>query len=209
MITANDLSPSVPRRGNKLSQRLGEFWLRRLGWTVTGTFPDAAKAVFIGAPHTSNRDAIISAAVILALRLNIRIMAKSQLFKWPAGPVFRWMGLMPVFRHKSQGLIEQSANYLKQVDNFYLGIAPEGTRHQSPEFKRGFYLIAVQAEVPIIPFMLDYENKELRFTPAFYPTGDMTTDINTIIERYRGVIGANPKRMSAPLKAMLPKINQQ
>ena len=205
MITAKDLSPNVPRRGTAFSQRLGELWLRLLGWKVTGEFPDVPKAGFIGAPHTSNRDGIVAAAVILSLRLKIRIMAKAELFKGPMGPFFRWLGVMPVFRSKSQGLVEQSANYLKQAENFYLGIAPEGTRHGSPEFKRGFYLIAVKAGVPIIPFMLDFGNKELRITPAFYPTGDMAADMAAIIERYRGVVGANPDRMSAPLKAMLPK----
>jgi 1-acyl-sn-glycerol-3-phosphate acyltransferase len=205
MITAKDLSPNVPRRGTAFSQRVGELWLRLLGWKVTGEFPSVPKAVFIGAPHTSNRDGIVAAAVILSLRLKIRIMAKAELFKGPMAPFFRWLGVMPVYRSKSQGLVEQSANYLKQAENFYLGIAPEGTRHGSPEFKRGFYLIAVKAGVPIIPFILDFGNKELRLTPAFYPTGDMAADIATIIERYRGVIGANPDRMSAPLKAMLPK----
>lgn len=205
MITAKDLSPNVPRRGTAFSQRLGEFWLRRLGWTIIGEFPDAPKAVIIGAPHTSNRDGIVAAAVILSLRLKIRIMAKAELFKGPMAPFFRWLGVMPVYRSKSQGLVEQSVSYLKQVENFYLGIAPEGTRHNSPEFKRGFYLIAEKAGVPIIPVSLDFVRKEMRFTPAFYPTGDMAADMAAIIARYRGVIGANPERMSAPLKAMLPK----
>ncbi len=205
MIKAEDLSPNVPRRGNAFTQQLGEFWLRRMGWQVTGVFPDVPKAVFIGAPHTSNRDGLVAAATILALRLNIRVMAKAELFKGPMAPFFRWLGVMPVFRSKSQGLVEQSASYLKQVDNFYLGIAPEGTRHGSPEFKRGFYLIALKAGVPIIPFILDFGRKELRVTPAFYPSGDMAADMEAIIERYRGAIGANPDRMSAPLKAMLPQ----
>jgi 1-acyl-sn-glycerol-3-phosphate acyltransferase len=193
MIKAENLGKQVPRRGNAFTQRLGEFWLQSIGWKVVGVPPEAAYAVLIGAPHTSNKDGFLSAAVALALRLDVRVMAKAELFKGPLAYFFRWMGVIPVYRDKPGGLVEQSVAYLREDQPFYLGISPEGTRHCAKEFKRGFYIIAQKAQVPIIPFAMDYENKEIRLTHAIFPTGDMDA-----------VIGADISKMSLPLKAMLP-----
>lgn len=198
--TAADLGPLVPRRGTPFTQRLGELWLKALGWKVTGSLPDVPKAVFIGAPHTSNRDGIVAAAVILAMRFRITVMAKAELFKGPFGPFFRWLGVMPIYRSQSSGLVEQCAEQLRQADQMYLGVAPEGTRHAAKAWKSGFYHIAMAANVPIIAFILDFGNKELRFTPVFHPTGDLEKDMAELMSRYKGVVPADPSRLSHPLR---------
>ncbi|MEL0027685.1 MAG: hypothetical protein VW625_03325, partial [Perlucidibaca sp.] len=54
--------------------------------------------------------------------------------------------------------------------------------------------------VPIIPFILDFGRKELRITPAFYPTGDQETDMAALISIYKGIIPADPSRLSRPLR---------
>ncbi len=52
------LGAGMPRRGNTLSQRFSTFLLWLTGWKVRGILPDK-KAVVIGAPHTSNYDAVV------------------------------------------------------------------------------------------------------------------------------------------------------
>lgn len=205
LITAENLGPLVPRRGTPFSQRLGETWLRLIGWKITGTPPTAAKAMFIGAPHTSNRDGFVAAAVILALRLQITVMAKAELFKGPLGTFFRWAGVMPVYRTTSRGgQVEQVIERFEQSERIYIGIAPEGTRHASPKWKTGFYHMAVKAGVPIVPFVLDFGRKELRITPAFYPTGNLDADMAYLMSIYQGVIPADPSRLSLPLRDSAP-----
>ena len=201
VITAEMLGPEVPRRGNAFSQRAGEVWLRLSGWKVTGTPMTVPKAVFIGAPHTSNRDGFLAAAVTLALRLRITVMAKAELFKGPLGGVFRWLGAMPVYRAGSRGgQVEQVAARFAEEDNVYIGIAPEGTRHASPAWKTGFYHMAMKAGVPIVPFIMDFGRKELHMLPAFYPTGDLAADLPRLMAAYRGIIPADPSRLSLPLR---------
>lgn len=204
VVTAECLGPLVPRRGTAFSQRFGELWLRAMGWKVTGTAPTVAKAMFIGAPHTSNRDGFVAAAVILALRLRITVMAKAELFKGPVGSFFRWAGVMPVYRSSAQrgGQVEQVVANFESSENIYIGIAPEGTRHASEKWKSGFYHMAVKAGVPILPFILDFGRKELRLTPVFHPTGDLEADMKVLMERYRGVIPADPTRLSQPLRKL-------
>lgn len=201
-ITANTLGPDVPRRGQAWSERLGLMWLKAMGWRVTGASPQVAKAVFIGAPHTSNRDGLVAAATILALRLRISVMAKAELFKGTFGAMFRWLDVLPVYRSSQAkgGQVEQMVAQFAASKNLYIGIAPEGTRHSSPAWKSGFYHLAVAAGVPIVPFILDFGRKELRILEAFYPTGDITADMAKLMEPYFGIIPAAPERLSMPLR---------
>lgn len=202
LITAENLGPQVPRRGTAFTQRLGMAWLRLMGWKVTGTPPTVPKAMFIGAPHTSNRDGLVAAATILALRLRITVLMKAELFKGPLGSFFRWADVMPVYRNSAMrgGQVEQVVERFKNSECVYIGIAPEGTRHAAEKWKRGFWHMAVKAGVPIVPFILDFGRKELRITPVFYPTGDQEADMAALIALFRGVIPADPSRLSHPLR---------
>ena len=209
VVTAEMLGPEVPRRGTAFSQRVGEIWLRLSGWKVTGTPMAVPKAIFIGAPHTSNRDGFLAAAVMLALRLRITVMAKSELFKGPLGGIFRWLGAMPIYRSNSRGgQVEQVAARFSEEENIYIGISPEGTRHASPAWRTGFYHMAVKAGVPIVPFIMDFGRKELHFLPVFYPTGVLTADLPRLMAPYHGIIPADPSRLSLPLRKPLPEAVQ-
>mgnify|MGYP003513680619 FL=1 len=204
-IKAKDLGPEVPRRGNALGQFVGELMLKLLRWEIAGVPLSAPKALFIGAPHTSNRDALIAVAVMLALRLRINVMVKAELFVGPFGKLIHWFGMRPVYRSKSMGLVEQSAQQYRETDKLYLGIAPEGTRHASKAWKSGFYHIAMMAGVPIQPFALNFGERKLEFFPLFTPTGDMEADMKYLISLYRGVSPADPSRLSIPLRELNEK----
>lgn len=202
-ISAADLGPDVPRRGMAWSEALGRAWLKAMGWRVTGYAPQLAKAVFIGAPHTSNRDGLVAAATLLTLRIRMNVMAKAELFKGPFGPLFRWLGVLPVYRTDSRGgQVEQIAAQFAEHERLYVGIAPEGTRHASKAWKSGFYHVAVAAGVPIVPFILDFGRRELRILSPFIPTHDISADMQHLIELYRGIIPADPSRLSKPLREL-------
>lgn len=201
-IRAEDLGPDVPRRGNAFSQWLGEMMLKLMRWRITGVPMTAGKALFIGAPHTSNRDGLVAVAVMLALRLRINVMMKAEMFVGPFGKLFYWFGMRPVYRSKAMGLVEQSAQQFRDAEQLYLGIAPEGTRHASKSWKLGFYHIAMQAGVPIQPFALNFGERKLEMFPLFTPTGDIEADMKFLIGLYRGVVPADPSRLSYPLREL-------
>ena len=52
-------------------------------------------------------------------------------------------------------------------------IAPEGTRRRVEGFKSGFYRIALEAGVPILPVALDYREHVVRFLPLVVPQADV------------------------------------
>ncbi len=173
---------------------LATFMMRRRGWRIEGRLPDIPKFVLIGAPHTSNWDFVLFLGVIFSLRANVHFMGKAELFHFPYGWFFRYCGGVPVDRKKSTGLVEQMVKVSNESKKFILTIAPEGTRHQVVEWRRGFYHIAKNAGIPIVMAVVDGRHKTVRIGQVFHPTEDMEEDMQTIKGYFDGIVGINPRR---------------
>jgi 1-acyl-sn-glycerol-3-phosphate acyltransferase len=70
-------------------------------------------------------------------------------------------------------------------DRLWLGIEPEGTRRAVTKWKSGFWHIAKQSGVPILPGYFDYPRKVIGLGPLFHPTDDKDADIAALREYYR------------------------
>lgn len=183
------LPPSLPRRGNFLTQALGRTLLAFAGWRVEGELPDRPKLVAIVAPHTSNWDFVVGILVVFALGLRVRFLGKHTLFRPPLGWLMRWLGGTPVVRDTPQGAVTGAADMIAREDRVLLGIAPEGTRTRGKPWRSGFYNIALAARVPILPAAFDYPAKALRLFPPFEPTGDYAADLARLQALYAEVRG--------------------
>jgi 1-acyl-sn-glycerol-3-phosphate acyltransferase len=181
-------------------QLIARIIMRLLGWRVEGKLPDIPKFVLIGAPHTSNWDFALFLGLIFHLRANVHFMGKAELFRFPIGWFFRYCGGVPVDRKKSTGLVDQMVKVYNESEKFILTIAPEGTRHQVVEWKRGFYHIAKGAGVPIVMAVVDGRHKEVRIGQVFQPTEDMEADMTAIQGYFAGVAGINPRRKYITLR---------
>lgn len=174
---------------------LARIIMRILGWRVDGTLPDLPKFILIGAPHTSNWDFVLFLGLIFTLRANVKFMGKAELFRPPHGWFFRYCGGIPVDRKKSTGLVDQMVKACNESDKFILTIAPEGTRHQVTEWKRGFYHIAKSAGIPIVMAVVDGKHKRIRILKeVFHPTEDIEADMKSIQRFFAGIAGINPRR---------------
>jgi 1-acyl-sn-glycerol-3-phosphate acyltransferase len=184
---------------NTLLRALSLGTMRLLGWKVEGALPaDTPKAVLIAAPHTSNWDLPFTLMVAFVLRLNIYWMGKSSIFKWPFGPLMRWLGGIAVNREKSTNLVAASAAALRAAEGtLQLVVPPEGTRGKVREWKTGFYFIALQAQVPIILAYMDYERKVSGLGPVFQPTGDVVADMASIKRFYAPIKGKHAEKFNA------------
>jgi 1-acyl-sn-glycerol-3-phosphate acyltransferase len=193
----------VPRRGNAFSRGLARLVLWLTGWKIRGEIPDLPKMVLIGAPHTSNMDGVIALATLMALGLKAGTMIKESAFKGIMGPLLRWFGAIPINRHSPKGVVEQSVDAFNAQAELLLLIAPEGTRSHAPEWKSGFYRIASQAGVPILPAACDYRRKIITFGPSLVPGGDYGADLHRILDfiREQGV-PRHPERLSKPLRKL-------
>lgn len=171
-------------------------WLftKVLGWKIVGDFaPQIKKSVIIAVPHTSWHDFYIGVFTRRITKVQINWVGKKELFKWPFGWYFRWMGGAPLDRTSGQNKVEAIAKVFDSKDEFRLTLAPEGTRKKVDTWKTGFYYIAMAVGVPIIPVAFDYRTKTVRIHPPFYPTGDLETDLKVLRKLYEGVVGKVPQ----------------
>jgi len=106
------------------------------------------------------------------------------------------MGGIPVDRDKKTSVTEQMAEEFAKRQTFNLAITPEGTRKAAHSWKKGFYFIAVKANVPILLAYIDYKKKEVGITKHFQPTGDAEKDIKTIQGYYKGVTARHPQNFN-------------
>ena len=171
---------------NTLLRAGSRAFLRLNGWTLEGALPpEATRSVLIAAPHTSNWDLPYTLMVAFCLRLNIYWMGKASIFRWPWGPLMRWLGGIAVDRSKSSNLVAASAAALRAADGpLQLVVPPEGTRGRTRQWKTGFYYIALEARVPIVLAYMDYERKLSGLGPVFTPSGDVEADMAAIKRFY-------------------------
>ena len=186
---------------SSLYHYLARALMRLTGWRIDGKLPDLPKFVLIGAPHTSNWDFLLFLGVIFSLGANVHFMGKAELFRWPIGGFFRYCGGVPVDRKKSTGLVEQMVKVCNESEKFILVIAPEGTRHQVTEWKRGFYHIAKNAGIPIVMAVVDGRQKTVHLGQVFHPTEDMEADLKTIKGVFEGVTGVRKRKKYITLQS--------
>lgn len=169
--------PEAPTRGNPFTRWLGRAALGLGGWTIEGELPSVPRCVIVVAPHTSNWDFVWGFATKLALGLRVDWIGKHTLFRAPFGPLMRWLGGIPVNRRAPGDIVEQAAERIRERDQSFVAIAPEGTRRRVSRWKNGFHRIAMAAGVPIFPVALDYSRKAARLFPVQQPTGDYDADL--------------------------------
>lgn len=178
-------------------------WLARfiyfkiLGWQVIGnknfSKNTVKKAVIIAAPHTSWHDFYIGILLRASVGVKTNFIGKKELFVFPLGWFFRILGGAPINRQSNENKVEAIAKLFNEHEEFRMTLAPEGTRKKVKEWRTGFYYIAKQANVPIIMFTLDFENKENKVSELFYPTDDVESDFNYMYNFYKDVKGKIPK----------------
>ncbi len=184
---------------NSLLRAFSVGYLKLAGWQVRGALPaEAQKSVLIAAPHTSNWDLPFTLMVSFVLRLNIYWIGKASIFRFPFGPLMRWLGGIPVDRSKSNNLVAASAQAITDASGaLQLIVPPEGTRSKTRYWKTGFYHIATSAQVPIVMAYMDYSRKISGLGPVFHPTGDLEADMLRIKAFYAEFKGKNAGQFEA------------
>lgn len=169
------------------------IFFRLLGWKIEGAFDEKIKkcVVFVF-PHTSWHDFYVAIFTRGILSLNINFVAKKELFRFPFGCYFRWMGGEPVDRKCSLNKVDVIVKIFEEHEEFRLAISPEGTRKKVNELKSGFYYIALKAKVPIITTAFDFKYKTIKIGDPFYPTSNYEKDLQILLQNFEGVYGKYP-----------------
>jgi 1-acyl-sn-glycerol-3-phosphate acyltransferase len=175
-------------------RRLALAVFRFTGWRPAGQKPPISKYVIIAAPHTSNWDFLYTLCLALILDIKPFIMMKVAWFRWPLGPLFKWLGALPVDRAESTNVVARCVQTFRAYPRMVLVVPPSGTRKKVMYWKTGFYHIAMGAGVPIVMGYLDYRHKVGGIGPILYPTGNMEADMKTIRGFYSDIRGKYPRK---------------
>lgn len=161
---------------------------------VTETRPE--KYIIVMAPHTSNWDFVVGTLYARAEGFQCNFLIKKEWFFWPMGILMRKLGGIPVYRDKKTGSTERLATLAMQSNEFHLCITPEGTRQPNREWKRGFYYIALKAQLPILLYGLDYRKKVIECTKVIIPNGDVEGQMAEIKEYFARFTAKKPENFS-------------
>ncbi len=172
-------------------KRINYFILKLFGYDIDiiNVPLEAKKCVIAFAPHTSMSDFIVGRMALSAMGVKTVFLIKSEVFWWPLGSILKKLGGMPVDRKNARNFHKFAADLIRNSNEIALLIAPEGTRKRNPKWKKGFYFIAKEAEVPIMLGYLDYTVKKGGIGKVFYPGDNIEDDMIEIKKFYYGMKG--------------------
>ncbi len=168
-----------------MQKSFSEIMLKLIGWKVVGDYPHQYdKCILVSAPHTSNWDFPVGIFVRGAVSSGCTFVAKDSLFKPPFGFIFKALNGVPVDRSKNNNFVDAIVAEYNKREKLHIIITPEGMRKKAEKFKSGFYHIAKGANIPIIPAIFNWKNKEMIFEPAFKLTNDKAADMKRLINLF-------------------------
>lgn len=169
-----------------ISSWLARTALKMGGWQIEGSFPTSIpKYIIAVGPHTSNFDFVLGVLVRSATGLKSGFIGKKELFRFPLGYFFRWMGGYPVDRKVRDNFVQQVVDLYHSKTNLVIAIAPEGTRSETGKLKSGFYFIARQAGIPILTAGLDYHRKMVIIQELHDPAPSFEEEQERIMRFYQ------------------------
>lgn len=177
-----------------------------MGWKIEGNFDkNIKKSILMVMPHTSWHDFYVAILCRGVIGAEINWIGKKELFRFPFGFFFKFFGGAPLDRTGGLNKVDSTAKLFDSKKTFRLGLSPEGTRKKVEILKTGFYYIAMKAGVPIIPVAMNFEKKVFDFGDAFYPTGNLETDLIHLNKHFAGVKGKLPQNGYDPSSILNPR----
>ena len=179
-------------------------------YRVAGPRPPKAMPVVFCSNHESNVDPPV---LFQALHPRLHVLYKAELHKFPLmGTVLDVGGFVPVDRldrRQSFDSLAQGAASLRAGNSFL--IFPEGTRSRSGDllpFKKGGFIMAIQAQVPIVPVAISGGRASMRKGSAIVHPVDVSIRIGEPIPT-TGMTLDDRDRLIARVRTEVERLLQQ
>ncbi|MDD5572102.1 MAG: 1-acyl-sn-glycerol-3-phosphate acyltransferase [Bacteroidales bacterium] len=167
------------------------------GWKTVNTLPPELKRyVMLSVPHTSNWDFFYGRISLFVLGIKVNTLIKKEFFFFPVGYILKALGAIPIDRSKGVNVMNETIKMFENNENLIVLITPEGTRKLQKNWKRGFYYMAVKANVPLVLGYIDYLKKETGLTEVFHPTGNYEKDMVYIENFYKDKTARYPENFN-------------
>jgi 1-acyl-sn-glycerol-3-phosphate acyltransferase len=143
--------------------------------------------VLLIAPHTSNWDFVVAASAKVSLGIDGTWIAKNSLVRWPLGSLMRYLGGIPVDRKSPHGVVSQIVDTFASREKMVFALTPEGTRRRVEHWRSGYWHVAHDARVPIVPVALDYAARMVFIGPPLYTSESLEGDERRLRAFFAGV----------------------
>lgn len=167
-----------------------------MGWTYSGEVPPEKNAIFIGCPHTSMWDFVVSYTYYTGIGGNAKVMIKKEAFFWPLGPILRMLGGIAMDRKHPAGPLHSIISAMNETpEGMHLAMCPEGTRKACHRWKTGYHVIAKQTGATVYLGYFDWKHKHITVGERFELTDDARADTARMQEYYSklDINGKNPE----------------
>jgi 1-acyl-sn-glycerol-3-phosphate acyltransferase len=165
------------------------------------------RAVIYATNHTSNLEPPIIYLVLRSLFPRFQILYKAVLRRTPIlGRIFDIAGFVPIERSdraQSDRAIAQAVRQLRAGYNFV--VFPEGTRSRTGEllpFKKGAFIMALQAQAPIVPVAIAGTHRAMRRGSPFIWPATIRVKLGAPIETAGLTIADRDRLMAAVRQSM-------
>jgi 1-acyl-sn-glycerol-3-phosphate acyltransferase len=179
-----------------IRRRLARGIFRLTSWTMVGDLPRTG--IFVGAPHTSNWDFVVTLLVTWHAGLSPKILVKKEFFHGPVGWLLTLLGGVPVDRRNPGGVVDELVRQATSGEPFVLVLAAEGSRTKAEYWKSGFYRLSQPTGLPVLLGFVDGRTKTAGIGPSLTPSGDVTADMDLIRAFYADKNGFYPEAKTEP-----------
>lgn len=143
-----------------MKKLLAQLILKLTGWKVVleGDVNNLDRCILVVAPHTANDEYLLGNLAYWSLGKPLKVIIKDEHTKSWYGFIVKALGGIGIDRSQKNDLVNFVANEFKKED-FSLVITPEGTRSRVPKWRKGFYHMALAANVPLVLASGDFKHK--------------------------------------------------
>lgn len=170
------------------------FYFKLMRWRLKGQMPPLNKYLIIVVPHTSWRDFFVGLLVRSILKEKLNFVGKKELFNPFTGWFFRELGGVPIDRSGNKNTVQAVVSLYQTRKYFRLALAPEGTRKKVNQWRSGFYFIAKEADIPIVPVAFDYAKNEVVIFEPYTLLHNQAKDFKNLEKFFKGVKGYHTER---------------
>ena len=166
-----------------IKKLLGKLILKLVGWKIVlhGDVKNLERCILVVAPHTVNSEYLLGNLAYWALEKPLKVIIKDTHTKAWYGFIVKALGGVGINRSQRNDLVNFVKNEFAK-DDFSLVITPEGTRSLVNKWRKGFYHMAKESNVPIVLAAGDFKTKSIHLGKQISVEDIQTRSYESIME---------------------------
>lgn len=148
-----------------------------LGWEIVDQTDGFPQVIFVGYPHTSRWDFVLTQAVRLVTGRRLLTLVIESEFSLALSPWLRLLRCHPVALRRGAGTIDRLIQTMARDPSICLALCPEGQIEWSPNWRSGYYVLSLITGLPVSYVTFDYARRQVTLSEPVQMLGDPVVDL--------------------------------